>query len=287
MLLKAEQNKSSNDLSPSSPIGKNKAMILESSKSVRVQLKKLEIDSPQCLCCQKVNTVTGRQRKSKTTEVQDSLFIEHFSEDEAQTLSSKAIAERESAERDFWYKNRYRQTYNSREEEALVKYFLTNGGYSRKGGNKVWQKMEEDWICPGRTWQSMRERFEKSILPDLKRFGVTHQQLLDVDLNSKENLDINTSIVRGFRQNANYYDKDEDMKILNFIIENKRFNDLGGNDVWKVMQDRKILDGRSWHSMKERFRKVILKNIDSYGLHSDMSKAFKNLNKKRQKRMTR
>ena len=72
-------------------------------------------------------------------------------------------AKKKKDEREFWYASRHRQPYSRGEEEAVVNYFLRNGGYSVRGGNSVWQKMEEDWICPGRTWQSLKERFDKNI----------------------------------------------------------------------------------------------------------------------------
>ena len=51
---------------------------------------------------------------------------------------------------------------------------------------------------------------------------------------------------RGFRQNANYYSREEDLKILKFIAEKKRFDDVRGNDVWQVMEEMKVVKGRSW-----------------------------------------
>ena len=47
------------------------------------------------------------------------------------------------AERDFWYNSRFKQPYSRGEEEAVVNYFLKNGGYSLRGGNAVWKKMED------------------------------------------------------------------------------------------------------------------------------------------------
>jgi hypothetical protein len=85
---------------------------------------------------------------------------------------------------------------------------------------------------------------------------------------------------KGFRQNANYYTRGEDLNILRFIAENERFEDVRGNEVWHVMEERKVVEGRSWQSMKERFKKVILKRIMTYNL-GEIEKRFKRKIKKR------
>ena len=53
-------------------------------------------------------------------------------------------------------------------------------------------------------------------------------------------------------------------KILGFILDNGRSADTGGVSLWQLMEYRKVVEGRSWQSMKERFRKSILKRIDSF-----------------------
>ena len=53
-------------------------------------------------------------------------------------------------------------------------------------------------------------------------------------------------------------------KILGFILDNGRSADTGGVSLWQLMEYREVVEGRSWQSMKERFRKSILKRIDSF-----------------------
>jgi hypothetical protein len=231
---------------------------------------------------------------SDDADAHDSVITEHTESIKNDDNSAEVkAAEKENSHREFWYNSRFRQPYSRGEEEAVVNFFLRNGGYSLKGGNTVWQKMEEDWICPGRTWQSLRERFDKSIEKNLKLFGVSQEQLKEVDRNlkvsskevvEKENED--DQQVRGFRQNANYYTRVEDLNIIKFIAENKRYDNVGGNEVWQVMEERKVVEGRSWQSMKERFRKAIMKRILSYGLCGETVKRFRGLSgRKKQKRM--
>ena len=76
------------------------------------------------------------------------------------------------------------------------------------------------------------------------------------------------------------YSKEEDVKILNFIIKNKRFSDIRGNELWKVIEARHLLEDRSWQSMKERFRKIILPKISQYDLDPAIASKFNKVEKK-------
>ena len=277
-------------------------------KSVSVQLRKLLLYSPHSLCCRSINSVTGRRVRQEalthldvTHERERTInedYTAQYNEEgkdmavrdppaesaESSMLPREELNKKNVSEREFWYKSRHRQPYSRGEEEAVINFLLRNGGYSAKGGNKVWQKMEKDWICPGRTWQSLRERFDKNIVNKLEQFGVSKKQLMEADKKIKDGKD--EQVIRGFRQNANYYTRDEDLKIIKFIIDKKRFDDVKGNELWQVMEDRKVVEGRSWQSMKERFRKVIRGKIKSYELEDNIIKAFgEKISKRKEKRM--
>ena len=101
--------------------------------------------------------------------------------------------------------------------------------------------MEKRGTCQGRTWQSMKQRWEKYICKSLDKFGVTMEELEEGGVQEGSeagdeddtNLSSDTSM-RGFRSNANYYTASDDKKVLEYIIKNKRFSDLGGNAFWQV-----------------------------------------------------
>ena len=199
---------------------------------------------------------------------------------EAEASTSERAQEKENLDKDHWYKLKYRTPFTRGEEEDIVKYFLDHGGFSIRGGNTVWKKMEEDWVCPGRTWHSLRERFVKHIKPHLRHFGLSKSDLLKADRAH------NISKQNAGRKNCNFYSKEEDLKIISFIVDNKRFLDVGGNELWKLMEERAVLDGRSWQSMKERFRKVISPKINQYKLDKIIVENFVNANRfKKEKRI--
>jgi len=65
------------------------------------------------------------------------------------------------------------------------------------------------------------------------------------------------------------YSRDEDKKILKFFVAARKNKDVDGNELWKHLETSNLVPGRNWQSMKKRFRKVIQKQIDSYGLDQD------------------
>ena len=51
---------------------------------------------------------------------------------------------------------------------------------------------------------------------------------------------------------------------LNFIVTNRRFSEVNGNNLWRLMESKKIAENRSWQSLKERFRRQIGPNLGRY-----------------------
>ena len=63
---------------------------------------------------------------------------------------------------------------------------------------------------------------------------------------------------------GNPYSRAEEKKIIQWIIEQNRFSEVSGIKMWKILGGCNVLPGRSDQSMKERFRKHILPNIQHY-----------------------
>ena len=58
----------------------------------------------------------------------------------------------------------FRLAFNTTEERAMVDFFLDKGGYHLRKGNKIWKSMEAHNICPHRTWQAMKARWDKFLI---------------------------------------------------------------------------------------------------------------------------
>ena len=166
----------------------------------------------------------------------------------------------------------FRQPYSRQEESSIVNYLLEKGGLSLTGGLKLWQDMVDAEICPGRSAHALKEQFLHHIRKRLHEFNVTEEELREADVKAdsltayishNETLGSSPS-GRGFREKANYYTTEEDLKMLSFILDNGRSADTGGVSLWQLMEFREVVEGRSWQSLKERFRRSILKRLDSF-----------------------
>ena len=49
-------------------------------------------------------------------------------------------------------------------------------------------------------------------------------------------------------------------------MDNGRCKDTGGVALWQEMEERGVVEGQSWRSMKERFKRSIVKRLDLFGL---------------------
>ena len=63
--------------------------------------------------------------------------------------------------------------------------------------------------------------------------------------------------------------------ILQFIVDNGRCEDTGGIALWQLMEERQVVERRSWQSMKERFRRSILKRLHSFDLSEEQKQQLR------------
>ena len=146
----------------------------------------------------------------------------------------------------------FRLPYSSSEERAMVDFFMEHGGYRIRKGRAVWMRMESMKICNGRTWQSMKSRWEKYVSKDLNKFKVTHKELIEADIRiygevggPEEEPDTSAASeaanFRGVRTGRKFYRKEEDVKIINYLLENRRYQDVKGRALWQVLKFSNLL----------------------------------------------
>ena len=85
------------------------------------------------------------------------------------------------------FAKKFRKPYSKSEERAMVTFFLNEGGYQNRKGRAIWMKMESMKICNGRTWQSMKGRWENYVSKDLKKFNISEEDLKKADCRIYEN----------------------------------------------------------------------------------------------------
>ena len=121
--------------------------------------------------------------------------------------------------------------------------------------------MESKAVCPDRSWQSMKERFNKHIIANLDKFKVTKTQLVKAD-KDKANAPTRKTASDQAGSSRRPFTRSEDEAILRHILTNEDYSRVGGNKMWTEME--KVVGGRSWQSLKERFRKKIMGNLRSF-----------------------
>ena len=144
----------------------------------------------------------------------------------------------------------FRMPYTEKEDKAIIKFFLDNGGYQFRKGTRVWQSMQAKEICPGRTWQSIKSRclqlfkilelydvsIDDLIAADKSVYGTTkddkHDKNFKVDNDDKEE----TRSHRG-SNGRTPYTPEEDQKIIDYIAQNKRYQDVRGKAMWQVSKN--------------------------------------------------
>merc|ERR1712111_69130 len=72
-----------------------------------------------------------------------------------------------------------RDLFSFEEDLAILRFIVDTKRYSEVKGNVLWEAMEKAKVCPGRTYQSMKERFRRRIVPKLEKFKT---KLSDLEL---------------------------------------------------------------------------------------------------------
>ena len=85
---------------------------------------------------------------------------------------------------------------------------------------------------------------------------------LDIMSNAKEN-EIKSSSLANVttRRLKMKFSKEEDIEILKFLIEKKKFSETKDDKIWESMEEQNIILRRSGQSMKSRFNKIISPNL--------------------------
>lgn len=92
-----------------------------------------------------------------------------------------------------------RLPYSKSEQQQIVDYIINTKSYQHIKGNQLWKEMQKDnTVCKGkRTWQSMKENFQKQIVPQLHIYKNVNEKVancfkrvlmgLNLDLDSDSN----------------------------------------------------------------------------------------------------
>ena len=143
-----------------------------------------------------------------------------------------------------------RRPYTDPEDEAIISYIDAKGVQSETGGVKLWRRMEEEAVVPGRTGESMKKRYRR-----IKR----NEQSSSSGSGDKKEEEIPA------KGRGAAYTTEEDHKILRYLARNKEFDRVGSPSLWRKMEEEEIVEDRSWKSMMHRYR-LIMKNVEPSSL---------------------
>ena len=162
-------------------------------------------------------------------------------------------------------KNPIKSNYSAEEDETIVRFIKEKGYFKLRGGTAIWKELEEkDWL-PNRTWQSLKNRFLRYIL------NTKGTEFFEQEDDEK----LYESMMASRRSDDGIYTMQEDKNILKYIIDNRRAKDVKGVALWTTMEARNVCTDRTWQSMKERYLKRILKNIDDYRLTDEQKELLR------------
>ena len=88
----------------------------------------------------------------------------------------------------------------------------------------------------------MQGRFLKHVVGNLKKHKTTEEKMVEADKKSG----------RTWKQCVEYLGS-EDEDILDYIIEEQAYSRTGGVALFKDMAARKVVEGRTWKSLRNRF----------------------------------
>ena len=126
----------------------------------------------------------------------------------------------------------------------MVNFFLDKGGYHLRKGKKIWKSMEAHNICPHRTWQAMKARWDKFLSKSLAKYKVTEEDLKAADqriygdIGNDSSMDDDTNMMpsvstrTGGQRRA--YTSEEDVKIIEHLLQNRRHLEVRGREMWEV-----------------------------------------------------
>ena len=75
-----------------------------------------------------------------------------------------------------------RLPYTNSEEMEIVQWIIHNQRFSEISGLAMWKDLEKDGILPNRSYQSMKERFKKHVLPKIREFDISQEDTNSFEL---------------------------------------------------------------------------------------------------------
>ena len=157
--------------------------------------------------------------------------------------------------------------YTEEEDLEILAYLKINGLFGLRRGNSIWKQMEKEQVLPGRSWQSLRNRCNKVLIPTYfhpdELEAVEHDRKGKKYPNQVKSLRTAYPIPNGLVLISEEsleppvpprrdYSAEEDAILVKFVQENGLYEARKGINAWKQMERLNVLPNRTWQSMKNR-----------------------------------
>jgi len=118
---------------------------------------------------EEMTKLEGKSRKGSSPFTAPQFLFDDRLKEENMSTVSKASSYRKTSSR--------RKAYENIEELKIIQWIIRQNRYSEIGGIKLWKDLESCNEVPGRTYQSMKERFRRHIVPNIRNFQLEKDQV--------------------------------------------------------------------------------------------------------------
>ena len=171
----------------------------------------------------------------------------------------------------------HRQKFSVTEEKAILDFIVGKKAYARLGSRALFKEMVAEGVVQGRDWVSLFDHFRKHIIKAIDSYGLTKEQV-SAFKNKTIIKDADGQIAAGQIVKNQRYSGAENEMIVHYIARKKAYNKVGRDQLWKKMEKSKIVGDRTWASMKLRFYRTLIKNIEkksnTYNLDDEQVSLF-------------
>ncbi|XP_069165533.1 myb-like protein X isoform X2 [Procambarus clarkii] len=171
-----------------------------------------------------------------------------------------------------------KEPYTIQEDLRIVRYIDRMRDYERVGGRELWQEMELREEFSNRSWHGLKERFRKRIFPRLHtylQFGLSQDIVRRLQARIPFHPESTSKVNNNLSHRRPYSHKEEKL-IVQFIVRTRRYSEVGAKAMWEIMSSTVPgLKGRTWLSLKERYRRHIINHLGVFNLTEEQIHNFR------------
>ena len=144
------------------------------------------------------------------------------------------------------------RSYSDQEDKKILEFIIDRNEFWRVGGTLLWRTMADEQVAGTRSWNSMKNHFHQIILAKLGSYPFLSEQHRKNLMEKTIVKDAEGKVAEGQCRTNQPWVEEEDDVILSCVAT----RELTLSKLWKQMEEKNLLKGRSARSMKERYYKI-------------------------------